>query len=552
MSTRVGPDANDGTPFSVSGSLDDVGLDVESGPADAPQSAVGEQAASGVVWLTIQKWAIRLLGFVSIAILTRFLSPEDFGAVAAASTVLPLFYLLADFGFAAYIVQADRADQRLLSTGFWFSTVAGVTLTAALALVAPLFGFVYRDTQTIPILQVLALNMLISALASVPTALLRRSMRFRTIAAQGAIAAVVGQVVAIIMALAGLGAWALVGQALAAGAVGCVLAWVAAKWRPNFIFSRTDFLIMGRFGGQVLGVEFVAVLRAWAEAAIISTTLGIAALGYISIAQRLVAIIQELTGGALIPVSSVAFAKIRDSLVRTSNAYLRSLRVTYAVLSLPLIMVAVAAPLIVPIVFGNGWAVSSQLAQVLALAGTLTVGAALDHGLFYGMGKPGVWFVYAVVVDGTTVGATALSVHWGLLPVAWAFLAVAVFATVARWFLVAHLLRTRVRTVIGPFTFLSVAMVVTGAAGWGAVSLTAELPPVIAVILVGCVVFAVHLLVVRLMAREVIDEATRFIKRSGWAKSVARAWVRRDWHQSRSPKQVREREPVGHTGDQKR
>ncbi|MBM7798500.1 O-antigen/teichoic acid export membrane protein [Microlunatus panaciterrae] len=513
---------NDGTSYSLSGTADGVGVDEDlARQGDPPRATVSQQAASGVVWLTIQKWATRLLGFVTIAILTRLLSPEDFGAVAAATTVLPFFYLLADFGFAAYIVQADRADQRLLSTGFWFSTVAGFGLGGALVLIAPLFGLVYRGSQTVPILQVLALSMLITALSSVPNALLRRSMRFATIASQGTISAVIGQVAAIIMAVAGLGAWALVGQTLASGLVGSVLAWIAAKWRPSFVFSRGDFITMARYGGQVLGVEFVAVLRAWAEAAIVSASLGMAALGYLSIAQRLVLIVQELTGGALIPVSTVAFAKIRDSRARLTSAYLRASRVTYTALSLPLIMVAVAAPLIVPIVFGDGWSLSSQLAQILALAGTLTVGASLDHGLFYGTGKPGVWFVYAVIIDAVTVSATAIAVHWGLLPVAWAFLAVAFAATSARWFLVARLLQTHLRTVTRPFIFLCLALGVTGASGWGMVSLTAALPPMGGVALVGVVVFSVHLILVRLVARDVIEEATLFVRRSKWARFLA-------------------------------
>ena len=242
LSNRAAPDASDGTPYSLSGPTGDPGPEGYIATSDSPRRTVGEQALSGVFWLTIQKWAIRLLGLVTIAILTRLLSPADFGAVAAATTVLPFFYLLADFGFAAYIVQAEKADQRLLSTGFWFSSIAGIVLCAALVVTAPLFGLIYQSPQTVPILQVLALSALVTAVSSVPGALLRRSMRFRTIAGQGTIAAVVGQVVGVGMAIGGLGAWALVGQTLASGVVGCVLAWIAAKWRPSFAFSRKDFV----------------------------------------------------------------------------------------------------------------------------------------------------------------------------------------------------------------------------------------------------------------------------------------------------------------------
>lgn len=481
----------------------------------APPLDVGRSAAAGVVWLTVQKWAIRVLSFVTIAVLTRLLSPADFGAVAAASTVLPFFFLLADLGFAAYIVQVEKTDRTMLSTAFWFSMTAGILLCGCVFFAAPLLGAVFGSAGVVPVLQVLSLWVVVTAIGSVPTALLRRDMRFRAIAAQGAAAAVVAQVVAIFMALSGLGVWALVAQSLVAAVISTVLAWWAVTWHPTFEFSRTDFVRMARFGGQVLGVEFVAMLRAWGEAAVISATLGLAALGYMSIAQRLVQIVQDLTGSAIVPVTNVAFAKIRDSAARLRDAYLRALKVTYAALSLPLTIVAVAAPLMIPILFGDGWQQSYQVAQVLALAGTLSVGAWLDHGLFYGLGRPGAWFVYAVIIDLLTFATTVFTVRWGLVAVAVGFLCVATLATFVRWFLVARALQTRPRVIAGPFVYLVIAVVCMAAAGWGVKLWTAALPPWLSIVLIVLAMLAVHIGITLLMARPAIHEALRIASRFG-------------------------------------
>ena len=468
-----------------------------------------------MLWLILQKWAVRITGFVTIAVLTRFLSPEDFGTVAAASTMLPFFYLLADLGFAAYIVQADKTDRTMLSTGFWFSVLAGLLLSAALVLSAPLVGVVFRSNQIVPVMQVLALAVVFTAAASVPMALLRREMRFRAIAVQGSIAAIVAQVVAVAMTLTGFGVWALVGQILVSLLLTAVLAWFTVKWRPAFAFSFSEFFTMARFGSKVLGVEFVAMFRAWAEAAIISNTLGMAALGYLNIAQRLVQIVQDLTGAALVPVSTVAFAKIRDSSDRLRGAYVRALRMTYAAMSPPLTLVAVAAPLIIPIVFGDGWGRSAIVTQVLAIAGLMVVGATLDHGLFYGLGKPGQWFVYAVVIDACTVAVTATTAQWGLEAVAFGFLAVAALATASRWFLVARLLQASPRALAGPFGFLATAVVCGGAAGWAVLALSTGVHPVARIALIGLAVLLVYLGVVRLVARQVFRELADYLPRIG-------------------------------------
>ncbi len=483
-------------------------------PVGQEPSDVGRRATSGVIWLTAQRWVTRLFGFFTIALLTRLLGPADFGTVAAASTVLPFFFLLADLGFAAYIVQVDRTNDRLLSTAFWFSISAGVVLCAIMFVLAPVLGLAFADPKVVPVIQALSLWVVLTAFGSVPLSILRREMRFGVIAGQSATAALIAQAVAVVMALAGFGVWALVAQSLVAPLVTTVLSWITVRWHPRRLMSFSDLKAMARFGTQVLGVEFVAMLRVAAEAAVTSNVLGVAALGYMNVAQRLVQVVQDLTGSAIVPVTNVAFARVRESTDRLRSAYLRALKLTYAALSLPLTFVAVSAPQLVPILFGSGWAQSSRVAQILAIAGVLSVGAWLDHGLYYGLGKPGVWLVYALIIDALTLGATIFTVRWGLEAIAWGFLVVAVVATVVRWFMVAREIRSPLRVVTGPFGYLLIAVGVSGALGWGVSILTASWPGPLTVLAVGFTVTVAHLGITLLRARDVVDDLVALVARS--------------------------------------
>ena len=489
---------------------------------DPAVSGVGRAATGGVVWLTAQKWAVRLFGFVTIAILTRLLSPADFGTLAAASTVLPFFYLLADLGFAAYIVQAERVTDRLLSTAFWFSISAGTVLCGLLWLSAPVMGAIFANDDVIPVLRVLSLWVIITAFGSVPMALMRRQMRFGVIAAQGAAAAVVAQIVAIVLAFGGFGVWALVAQSLVAAALTTILICCSSSWRPRWILDFGELGRLSRFGGKVMGVEFVAMSRAWGEAAITSAVLGPAALGAQSVAQRLVQIVQDLTGSAIVPVTNVAFAKLRDDVDRLRAAYMRALKLVFLVLSLPLTVVAVCAPILVPLLFGAGWEQSIPVAQVLALAGVLAVAAWLDHGLFYGIGQPGTWFVYALIIDALTVVATAVTARWGLVAIAFGFLAVTILATVARWFLVRRAVAVRLGVLVRPFLYLIAVVLAAGGAGLVTMSLTAELPHVVALLIAVPAISIVHVGVSVLCARTVIIDALSMVRATRWGARLPR------------------------------
>ena len=169
--------------------------------------SLGSRAAGGVLWGVLQKWSQRVGGLVTIAILARLLEPADFGVVAVAASFIPVVYLLSDLGFSTFIVQTKDISQRVLSTAFWFSTSAGAALAALAAVSAPSIAALLRVPAAGPVIAGVAPSILFVGLSSVPISLMRRRMEFRTLALQSGVAAAIGQVAAVALALSGAGAW---------------------------------------------------------------------------------------------------------------------------------------------------------------------------------------------------------------------------------------------------------------------------------------------------------------------------------------------------------
>jgi O-antigen/teichoic acid export membrane protein len=476
------------------------------GAPQASSSNLGRQAARGVVWMTVQKWVTRLTGLATIAVLTRLLAPEDFGIVAAASAVVPVIYLFADLGFTTYITQTDTIDSRRLSTAFWFSIAAGTVLGGGLALVSPLIARALDQPLLADVLRAMCVSIAAVAVGSVPTALLKRRMRFRALSIQGTVAALLGQVVAVVTALAGWAAWALVAQLLFVQVLTTVFVWIAARWRPTWEFSPTDFRAMASFGLKLVAVDLIALTRNWAETAIVGLSLGVTGLGYLSIAQRLIQVVQDMSAAAITPVSVVVFAQIRSSRARLRRSYLRALGVSYAAVAPLLTVVAVAGASVIPLIFGPDWGPSVRVAQGLAVAAILTLGAAVDQALFYGLGKPGRWLAYAVVIESLTVATTAVAIRFGLSGVAIGFVGVAVLATVVRWVIIGRLLVTRTRVVATPLFRVAGCIVGSAAAGALVMHLTPTVPHLFRVALVGVVVLAVHVALLRVFAPGTVSD----------------------------------------------
>lgn len=463
-----------------------------------PTGPLARTAAVGTLWLTAQKWAVRVGGLVTVAILTRLLQPGEFGVVAAAGAVTPLVLVLSDLGFSTYIVQAEKVDDRNLSTGFWFTMTGAFVLSGMLVGGAPLIAGVFGIPASTNVLRVLSLSVLLVIGMSVPVGLLRRRLEFRRLAIQSVVSAVVGQVAAIGLAFAGTGAWALVAQLVLTQLVGFVMAWHAAAWRPRLQFSRVELREMGRFGAKVVSVELIATTRGLLETAVVANVLGATILGYLTIAQRLIQVAQDLGASTLVQVSTVVFAKVRDDLGRIRSAYVRAQQVSYAVIAPIMTFTAVAGPVVVPVIFGSRWLPAVPVTQALAVAAILTLGAGLDNGLFYGMGRPGRWLTYAAVTDAVTLGTTFAVARHGLLAVGLGFVCVAFAATVARWFLVGRELEMAWHVPARALLGAAVAAAASAGAGWLVLLATRGLPHLPSAMLIGGGLLAVHVAVIRL------------------------------------------------------
>ncbi|SER91366.1 Membrane protein involved in the export of O-antigen and teichoic acid [Propionibacterium cyclohexanicum] len=483
--------------------------------AEEPHSGsdIARQAATGVMWMTAQTWLARAGSLVTIAILSRILAPEAFGLVAVATALLTLTYVLSDLGLSTYVVQAPRVDEATLTTAFWVSVAGGVILSlAVLAGAAPLADLL-RVPEAAPIIRSMVAIIVLITLTSVPLALLRRRMAFRLLALQSSAGALLAQISAILAAVAGLGVWALVIQLLVGQIVTSAGSWISARWRPRVEFSRADFGVMVRYGANVVGTGLVSVARSWAETGIITAGLGIRELGYWSIAQRLVQTGTELSGSAVLPVSTVAFAKVNSSKRRLTAAHGKATAVAQTVVTPLMVFIAVSAAVLVPFVFGTEWFTSAALAPALALAAVLSFGNFVDRGLLDGAGAPGRWFVFSLLVAGLSILLTALSARHAVILVAYAALVTATVEMAGRWVLIGRFLGTGWLHIARPFIMVLPAASCSAAAGMLAMHLLRGAPPLVALAVTGLAMVGVHVLVTRLISPQVWSEMVALLPR---------------------------------------
>ncbi|MGZ4568258.1 MAG: lipopolysaccharide biosynthesis protein [Blastococcus sp.] len=377
--------------------------------------------ASGVGWTAAQKWLVRISGVLTFVVLSRLLSPADIGLVALALAFLGVLGVVADLGAATFLVQTRSWDEETRSTTFWTTLALSLVATGGvLALAGPLAALL-GEPGLAPVFRALAPILAVNAASGVPSAILQRELRFRELALREMTSALVAAVVGVALALTGTGVWALVAQSGAQALVATVLVWRMSAWRPTRQVSRTAFTELRRFGGPVLAINILQSVRDRLEQFLLGALVGVSALGYWTVAVRLLALLVDVSVAVLDSVLLPVFVAARDSADRFRRAFEAAQASTQLLLVPALALLAVTSPVLLPWAFGPHWGPAIAPAQVLCLAYGVAGLAYFNRAALLSHGRSGVELLLT---------ATSLAIHlvlvvvvapFGLTALAWAF-----------------------------------------------------------------------------------------------------------------------------------
>lgn len=403
-----------------------VGITAESGLRAA--------AARGVGWTAVEAWGARTISAVVFVVVSHQLRPRDIGVFALAVVIIEFGQLVVDQGLSRSIVQRKDVESVHLDTAFWAAVGTSLVLAAAVGGGAPAIASALDQPRLSAVVRVLALVFLLAALSSTQMAVLQRNLEFRALAVRQLVSVAAGGVVGVVLALSGAGVWSLVGQSLVQGVVALTVLWRVSPWRPRLRVSRPHLRDMAGFGAASVGIDLVGFFARRGEDLLIGGVLGPVALGFYSVANRVLVILLEVFTTTLNAVAFPVFSRIHEDPERTRRAFHAATRASSAVAFPAFLAVVVLGPEIVAGVFGERWASSGPVLQILAVAGLLRSVTYFNRSLLLASGRASLELGWSVLGAVTKIGAFVVGYRWGITGVAWAVVVHGyVLAPVATW-----------------------------------------------------------------------------------------------------------------------
>jgi PST family polysaccharide transporter len=187
----------------------------------------------GAAWVVVGQVVSQFISVVTLICLYRLVAPEAFGLLGMALPWVMLPRTLATLGLSAAAVQRQKlsvADRSLL---FWLQTAVGSIIALATYFAAAPAAWLYGVADVAPLVRALAATVLIASLSATHQALLERRLQLARVMLVRLIGQLLGAAAAIVAALRGWQAEALVVQQYGELLALLASSWIADPWLPH-------------------------------------------------------------------------------------------------------------------------------------------------------------------------------------------------------------------------------------------------------------------------------------------------------------------------------
>jgi PST family polysaccharide transporter len=366
---------------------------------------LARRAVAGAGWLYSYRWLDRLLDFLSLVVLARLLSPDDFGLVAIAASVVTIIEGLSAFDVNKALIRT-RDDQRsLLDSAFTLSALRGIVSALCMAVAA---GFV-TDGRIAAILIALALSPILTGLSNPKFVLFERDLDYSKLAVLTLGAKIVSVAVTLLIAIMSRSYWALVVGMLVGTLITLILSYALRPYRPGFSLARAREIFA--FSGWLSLTSVATTLSMETDKIIVGRLLGIADAGLYFMTQRVGVLPTRELISPLQRILFPSFSELAQDTQRLRSAAMESINVL-ASLSLPAgFGFALVANDFVPLVLGDQWTRIISLLTILTPYLGLRATLSMTLPCVMALGRTRLLFavslVYALVHLPAFVAATA-------------------------------------------------------------------------------------------------------------------------------------------------
>jgi O-antigen/teichoic acid export membrane protein len=359
-----------------------------------------------------------ILRIGSTAILARLILPEHFGLVMMVTAVTAIADQFRDLGLSTATVQRKEISHREVSNLFWINLSAGLLIALVVCGASPFISSYYKEPRLTLLTCVLATNFICGGLMVQHQALLTRQLRLGHTSSVRLLSSVLSTVLAIALAWAGFGYWALIWREVVRSVLLTAGMWICFPWIPSLPCRKTDIRELLGFGAHLSVANIVATVSSSVDRILIGRFWGAGPVAIYRQAYQLLVVPMDQLLGPMFQVTQPGLSMLQTEDLRYRQFYQRVLTVV-CVATMPLsLFVAVNSAEITRVVLGRKWLGSASILVILSLGTFIKAPVGWSAHILITRGKSKRYMYLTFLQNLTLIIFMLVGVHWGIAGVA--------------------------------------------------------------------------------------------------------------------------------------
>lgn len=396
-----------------------------------------KQVVNGTVWMSMSTGVVAFFQLLSLVVLTRFLSKSEFGVVAIVNMVLGIVHTMADLGFSAVVMHKNNLSEKEFSSLYWIQLILFTLMFLVSIAISPLIASYYNEPSLSYLIPISLSALVFMGIGMLYNTMLQKNKEFRTLAIRNIIASSTSFIIALLLAIFGLGVFSLVLSTLFQTAFLHLWNYFSGikyiKVQRYICFKEVKPLI--KIGLYQTGTQLIDYISSKLDILIIGKILGVDLLGVYNLVKELVVKVYALLNSIANKVALPYFAEMQNNHDQLGKAYCSFIR-RISLFNFPLcILLGSLSPYLLICLYGDNYIDAVPVLTVMSVWGMLaSVGNPINN-IIVSVGRTDLSFRYVIIRFIITIPIISLAAYQGLIATTIATVLCEAISLIVSWYM---------------------------------------------------------------------------------------------------------------------
>jgi len=387
-----------------------------------------QKMVGALTWSSIDRFGQQAIQLIIVMILSRLLSPYDFGLLGLVMIFSALSFVLVESGFGQALIRKTDVNETDYNTIFYFNISASFFLYVVLFFLSPLIAAFFEEPKLTFICRILFTAIIFNSFYLIPLSKLGRVLDYKTIAKVNLISTTLSGVIGVAVAVTGYGVWALILQQVSYHFLRMVFFHLFVKWKPALLFSFKVIRDFWKFSIHLLSTSVLNIIFNYIFVLILGKFYQKSDAGYYTQGNKLNETFSFTFQSILVGSTFALFSQIQNDDERFRRIF-REIANKISIVTFPVLMglIAAAHPLI-EVVWSAKFLPSVPYFQLLCLASLFTPLYTLNISALNARGKSRITFRVEIIKKALILASLLFTFSFGIITMLWGYAAASIIS----------------------------------------------------------------------------------------------------------------------------